>query len=146
MKAAQTFLEELLRQPDITRATEESLDQFSEPAIQVLNQMIRDAQQKGDTATMDKLQQVVAVLQKASAPPELSLVEHLLQHDEAEFEHALQEHDSEITPQFMDVLGSLATQLEMQPAESGNDEDRKMGERVQALYRAALRRSMKKNM
>lgn len=145
-KAAEAFLEELLKQPDITRATEESLDQFSEPAIQVLNQMIRDAQQKNDAAAMDRLQQVVAVLQKASAPPELSLIEHLIQHEPAAFEHALDEHDAEITPQFMDVLGNLATQLEMQPAESGNEEDKQMGERVQALYRAALRRSMKKNM
>jgi hypothetical protein len=146
MKEAQAFLEELLKQPDIALATEQSLDQFSEPAIQALNQMIRDAQEKNDTARMDKLQQVVAVLQKASAPPELVLIEHLIQHDEAEFEHALDEHDSEITPQFLDVLGNLATQLEMQPAESGNADDRKMSERVQALYRAALRRSMKKNM
>jgi hypothetical protein len=144
MKAAQAFLEELLKQPDITRATEESLDQFSEPAIQALNQMIRDAQQKNDAARMDKLQQVVAVLQKASGPPELELIEHMLQHDPAEFEHALEEHDAEITPQFLDVLGNLATQLEMQPAESGNAEDRKWG-RVQTLYRAALA-SMKKNM
>jgi uncharacterized protein YejL (UPF0352 family) len=146
MKAAQAFLEELLKQPDITRATEENLDQFSEPAIQVLNQMIRDAQQKSDAAGMARLQQVVAVLQKASGPPELELIEHLLQHDPAEFEHALEEHNAEITPQFLDVLGNLATQLEMQPAESGNEEDKQMGERVQALYRAALRRSMKKNM
>jgi hypothetical protein len=146
MKPAQAFLEELLKQPDITRATEENLDQFSEPAIQVLNQMIRDAQQKSDAAGMARLQQVVAVLQKASGPPELELIEHLLQHDPAEFEHALEEHNAEITPQFLDVLGNLATQLEMQPAESGNEEDKQMGERVQALYRAALRRSMKKNM
>jgi len=146
MKAARAFLENLLKQPDITRATEENLDQFSEPAIQVLNEMIREAQQKNDAVAIDKLQHVVAALQQASAPPELSLIEHLLEHEPAEFDRALGEHDAEITPQFMDVLANLATQLEMQPGDSGNAEDKKMGERVQALYSAALKRSMKKNM
>jgi len=146
MKAAQAFLEDLLKQADIKRATEENLDQFNEPAIQVLNQMIRDAQEKNDVSAMDKLQQVVGVLQQASAPPELSLIENLLDHEPSEFDHALEEHDAEITPQFMDVLANLATQLETQPVDGGNLEDRRMGERVQALFRAALKHSMKKNM
>jgi hypothetical protein len=146
MKAAQAFLDDLLQQPDITQATEANLDKFSEPTIQALNQMIRQAQSKNDTAMMDKLQQVVAVLQKASAPPELALIEHLLEHDPADFAHALDEHEAEITPRFLEVLGSLATQLESRPPEGGNEQDQLMSERVQALYRAALRRSMEKNM
>ena len=146
IKEAQVFLTDLLSQPDITKATEQSLAEFNEATIQALNQRIRDAQQKKDAAAMDKLQQVVAVLQRASAPPELELIEHLLEHEPGEFDAALDEHDAELTPQFMDVLGNLATQLEAQPAGGGNPQDKQMSDRVQALYRAALRHSMKKNM
>lgn len=145
LRAAHVFVDELLEQPDITQATEANLDKFSEPAIQVINEMIREAQSKNDSAKMNKLQQVVAVLQRASAPPELELIEHLIEHDPADFDHALEEHDADMTPQFLEVLSSLATQLDARP-DSGNSQDKMMADRVQALYRAALNRSMKKNM
>jgi CpXC motif protein len=145
MKAAEAFVDDLLGQPDIIKATEANLDKFSEPVIQVLNQMIRDAQGKNDTAQMGKLQQVVAVLQRASAPPELELIEHLIEHDPADFDHAIEEHDAEITAQFLEILGNLATQLDSRP-DSGNEQDKIMADRVQALYRTTLKRSMKKNM
>jgi hypothetical protein len=145
-KEAQAFLDKLLSQPDIGKATEQSLSEFNEVTVQALNQRIRDAQQNKANAAMSKLQQVVEVLQKASAPPELELIEDLLQHEPAEFDRVLAEHDAQLTPQFMDVLGNLSTQLESQPASAGNPEDKMMVERVQMLYRAALKYSMKKNL
>jgi predicted Zn-dependent protease with MMP-like domain len=146
IKSAQAFLKDLLEQEDIAKAAEQNLGRFDETTIQVLNQLIREAQNRNDINEMGRLQQLVEVLQKASSPPELDLIQQLIDHDPAEFDAALEEHANEITPQFLEVLGSLATQLEARPTEGGKQEDKLMAERVQSLYRTALRRSMTKNM
>jgi hypothetical protein len=147
LKQAQGFVEELLQQPDIVKATEENINQINEPVIQVLNAMLREAQQKNDTAKLAKLQQVVSVLQRASAPPpELNLLEEILEHDPADFEKELEAHAAQITPEFMNMLSGLSMQLEQQPQEQATAEDKATMEKVQTLYRVALKWQMKKNM
>jgi len=147
LKQAQAFLEELLQQPDIVKATEETIDQFTEPVIQVLNAMMREAQQKNDSTRMAKLQGVASVLQRASAPPpELHLLEEMLEGDPADFEKTLEAHAAQITPEFMNMLSGLSLQLEQQPQENATAEDKAMMDKVHILYRAALKWQMKKNM
>lgn len=146
LKRAKAFVEELLKQPDILKATQENLDQFSEPVMQILQAMIREAQQKNDAATLEKLQQVAAVLQQASAPPELSVLEQLLGLDERDFDKVLAENEGLLTEQFMGLLGGLIGQMDAQPKEQMTPEDAETFRKVEALYRAALRLSMKKNL
>jgi predicted Zn-dependent protease with MMP-like domain len=147
LKQAQAFIEQLLAQPDITKAAQENLDMFNELTMQVLEAMYREAQQKNDQDRQNKIQQVIGVLQQASTPPqELGVIERLLKYDEKEFEKAINEHEQEITPQFMEMLGGLAMQMSQQPKEAASEDDKVMMNKVQSLYNTALKWEMKKNL
>ena len=65
---ASQLLEELLAAKDIQAATSEHLPEINEIFVEVLRTALQNAQQKNDAARLQKLQQVVVVLQKASAP------------------------------------------------------------------------------
>jgi predicted Zn-dependent protease with MMP-like domain len=147
LKQAQAFIEQLLAQPDITKAAQENLDMFNELTMQVLEAMYREAQQKNDQDRQNKIQQVIGVLQQASTPPqELGVIERLLKYDEKEYEKAINEHEQEITPQFMEMLGGLAMQMSQQPKEAASEDDKVMMNKVQSLYNTALKWEMKKNL
>jgi predicted Zn-dependent protease with MMP-like domain len=147
LKRAQAFLDELLKQPDIVEATKANLDQFNEPVIQVLNAMLHDAQQKNDSEKMARLQQVVEILQQASTPPpELALLEQLLDRDENDFEKVLQEHEKDISPEFINLLGNLVAQIDAQPKDKMSDDDKVTMRKMGKLYSTALKLSMKKNL
>ena len=102
---------------------------------------MEQARQKGDQDRLGKLQQVVEVIQQASAPQgELALAEELMgAEDEAARKKILEEHAEEITPEFLQMLTSLLNQVEQQ----GQPE---MTKQLQEVYRAALRFSMQINM
>ncbi len=69
LKQAQKFVETLLEQPDIEKATQANLDNFSQDAVEVVNQMLRQASEANDYTRMGKQQKMVQVVQSASAPP-----------------------------------------------------------------------------
>jgi hypothetical protein len=147
MKQADAMLESLLAAPDVAQATMQNLANFqNEAVVQVLEGKLRDAQQKNDPVRMQKLQQMVAVLQQANTPPELELVNELVDAagDEASLEQALKAHESELTEELTGMLASLMQQVEQQ----GN-QDPNSGEilrRLEKIYRAILKRSMAKNL
>jgi hypothetical protein len=105
LKQARDFIEQLLVQPDVQKAVQENIDMFNELTMQVLEAMYREAQQKKDIDRLNKIQQIIMVLQQASAPPhELEVVQKMLGYDEEDFDKALNENDKEITPQFMEMF------------------------------------------
>ncbi len=145
LKQAQKFVETILEQPDIEKATQANLDNFSQDAVEVVNQMLRQASEANDYTRMGKLQKMVQVLQTASAPPpEVAFIEQLLQApDEAGMEQMLTENDAMVNQQFVDALSGLVTQMESQP---DNPEAKDMAEKLTEIYKVALKRVMKKNM
>ena len=147
LREATGFVEMLLAAPDIAQATRENLGAVNEPVIQVLNAMLREASEKQDADRLNKLRQLVAVLQEASAPPpEFALIEQLLEApDDAAIQQLLEANAAQITPQFMEALAGLAAQTENPPAET-SAEDRIVATRLQAVYKAALRFTMQRNM
>jgi hypothetical protein len=145
LKQAQKFVETLLEQPDIEKATQANLDNFSQDAVEVVNQMLKQASEANDYTRMGKLQKMVQVLQSASAPPpEVAFIEQLLQApDEAGMEQMLTENDAMVNQQFVDALSGLVAQMESQP---DNPEAKDMAEKLTEIYKVALKRVMKKNM
>ncbi len=145
LKQAQKFVETLLEQEDIEKATQANLDNFTQDAVEVVNQLLRQASEKNDYTRMGKLQKMVQVLQAASAPPpEVAFIEQLLQApDEAGMEKMLTDNDAMVNQQFVDALSGLVAQMESQP---DNPEAKAMGEKLTEIYRVALKRVMKKNM
>ncbi|MEW5831156.1 MAG: CpXC domain-containing protein [Chloroflexota bacterium] len=151
MKQAENFINQLLQQDDIAEATRANLPGFTDAAMQVLNAMLREANTKQDKARMDKLQQIVGVLQEASAPPpEVEFIETLLgaENDEDVLK-MLQENDEMVSQEFMDTLMGLAMQMESQLQQAGGQisaEEKATIERLQQVSRIALKYSMKRQM
>lgn len=144
-KQAQKFVETLLEQEDIEKATQENLEGFTQDAVEVVNQFLKQASEKNDYTRMGKLQKMVQVLQSASAPPpEVAFIEQLLQAaDEPALEKMLNDNDAMVNQQFVDALSGLVAQMESQ---GDNPEAKAMGEKLGEIYRVALKRVMKKNM
>jgi hypothetical protein len=147
LKQAKEFIEHLLAQPDVNKATQDNLDMFNELTMQVLENLYREAQQKKDIDRLNKIQQIIMILQQASTPPqELEIIQKFLEFDESDFDKALNEHEKEITPQFMEMLSGLAMQMSQQENVAAPAEEKATMKKVQALYSAALKREMKKNL
>lgn len=144
-KQVQDFIESLLEQEDVEKATRENIEGFSQDSVEVVNQLLKQASDKNDYARMGKLQKMVQVLQEASAPPpEIALVEQLLQApDDAAVEQMLKENDEMVNQQFLDALSGLVTQMESQ---GDNPEAKTMGVKLGEIYKVALKYSMKKNL
>ncbi len=145
MKAANQFIETILNAPDIAQATVQNINQFNDVAIQVLEAKLKEANQKQDAEMMQKLQQMVMVLQQASTPPEVALIQELVElQDDASIEKMLKDREAEITEDLTGTLATLMQQVETQKAE--NPEAAEMLNRLENVYRVLIKFQMQKNL
>ena len=146
-KQSQKFIETLLAQEDIAKATQDNLQSFTQETVDLVQQMLRQASEKNDYATMGKLQKMIEVLQQASAPPpEVAFIEQLLEAPDAPaLDKMLNENAEAVTDQFMEYLSGLVTQIEAQ-AGQGNAEAKALADKLGEVYKTALKFSMKKKM
>ncbi len=147
-KRAGELLSALLAAQDIQKATLERLNEISEAFVQVLNHALQEATQKKDNAQLEKLQQIAAVLQQVSAPPhEYELLEKLLDApDDTALNKMLEEHKDEITPEFASFIGGVLAQSEEQGEDKSKKEQAQILEKLNLIYRAVLKFSMKKSL
>jgi uncharacterized protein YutE (UPF0331/DUF86 family) len=134
-------LDKIMQADNVEQAATEALPEMDDFFAEALRNELEKARQDGDMGRIGKLQKVVNVIQQASAPPpEIALAEELMG---AETEPArreiLQAHAEEITPEFLQMLTTLVSQLEQQ----GQPD---LSQRLQEAYRSALRFSMEANM
>jgi hypothetical protein len=146
-KQATDFIEALLKEEDVEKATRENIENFTQDSVEVVNQLLRQASEKNDYTRMGKLQKMAQVLQEASAPPpEVAFIEQLIQAaDDAAVEQMLAENDGVINDQFLEALSGLVTQMDAQ-AEQGNTEAQPIAQRLSEVFKIALKYSMKKKM
>ena len=146
MKGAQAFLDKLMEQDDVEKATRDNLNNFTQEAVDLAQTMLRQASDKNDYARMGKLQKMIEVLQEASAPPpEVAFIEELLAApDEAAMEKMLTENEESINEDFISTLGGLMSQIES--TGQGNPEAKAITEKLEIVYKIALKISMKKQM
>jgi hypothetical protein len=147
-KHASELFNTLVNAENIEQATVEHIEEINDAFVQVLNRALQEANQKNDSALMPKLQQIVAVLQKASAPPpELALLEILLDApDESSLNTLLEQHAEEITPELSSIIANVLARSEEQAGGKPQGEDAQTIAKLQALYRAVLKFTMKKSM
>lgn len=147
-KQAQEFVEKVLAQEDVARATQDNLDGFSQDAVDVAQTMLRQASEKNDYARMGKLQKMIEVLQAASAPPpEVAFIEQLLDApDDAAVEKMLAANEGMVNDAFMEALNGLVAQMDAQAGQGANPEAKKLAEKLQGVYKTALKFSMKKKI
>ena len=145
-KQAQEFVESLLAQEDVVKAVQQNLDGFTQDAVDIVNQMLKQASEKNDYTRMGKLQKMVEILREVSTSPEVAFVEQLLDApDQAALEGMLDANKELINDQFMEALIGLVAQVD-QASEQGNPEAKALGEKLSVVYKTALKFSMKKNM
>jgi len=145
-KQAQEFVESLLSQDDVVKAVQDNLNGFTQDAVDIVNQMLRQASEKNDYTRMGKLQKMVEILREVSTPPEVAFIEQLLDApDDATLENMLEANKELINDQFMEALIGLVGQVD-QAAEQGNPEAKALGEKLSKIYKSALKFSMKKNI
>jgi hypothetical protein len=147
-KRANELLNTLLAADDIQQATANHIQEINDSFIQVLNTAIQEANKKNDAERMPKLQQIVAVLQQASAPPpELALLEELLDApDETALNEKLEQHAEEITPELNSIIANVLARSEDQAEKTPEGEDAQTIEKLRTIYKAVLRFSMKKSL
>lgn len=145
-KESQAFIEKLLEQEDVAKAARDNLEGFTQESVDLVGQMLRQASEKNDYVRMGKLQKVMEVLQEASAPPpEVAFIETLLEApDEAAMLKLLDENAAMVNEELMSALTGLMAQVEQ--AGAGNPEAQALGQKLEQVYKVALRFSMKKNM
>jgi len=145
-KQAQEFVESLLAQEDIDKAVRDNLNNFTQDAVDVVNQMLRQASEKNDYTRMGKLQKMVEILREVSTPPEVAFIEQLLEApDDATLNQMLDANKDLLNDQFMEALIGLVAQVD-QASEQGNPEAKALGEKLSQVYKTALKYSMQKNM
>jgi hypothetical protein len=142
------LLNKLLSTEDIQQATTEHLGEINDAFVQVLNRLLQDANKKNDTVLMPKLQEIVAVLQAASAPPpELALLEEMLAtSDESALNKMIEQHAGELTSEFTTMVASVISRSEEQAGKKPSGEEAQILEKLQLIYRAILKFTMKKNL
>lgn len=145
-KQAQEFVESLLAQDDIVTAVRNNLNNFTQDAVEVVNQMLRQASEKSDYTRMGKLQKMVEILREASTPPEVAFIEQLLDApDDMGLNQMLDENKDLINDQFMEALIGLVAQVD-QASEQGNPEAKSLSEKLSKVYKTALKYSMQRNL
>lgn len=148
-KEAQAFVEKLLEQEDIPKATQDNIQGFTQDSVNVVNQLLKQASEKNDYERMGKLQKMIEVLQEASAPPpEVAFIEQLLgAPDEAAMEKMLAENEEMVNEDLTNTLGGLMAQFEAQGrASQGGEQTKELTGKLETLYKIALKFSMKKKM
>lgn len=145
-KQAQTFVESLLAQDDIVKAVHDNLNNFTQDAVDVVNQMLRKASEQNDYTRMGKLQKMVEILREVSTPPEVGFIEQLLDApDDMALSKMLDENKDLLNDQFMEALIGLVAQVD-QAAEQGNPEAKSLSEKLGKIYKTALKYSMQRNL
>jgi hypothetical protein len=141
MTESNALLDEILNAPDIEKAAADALQEMDDFFGEALRSQLEDARKNGDMEKMARLQKVVTVIQQASAPPpEVALAEELMSaENENDRQKILAENADRITPEFLQMMTTLRTQLE----EQGQAD---LAQRLQEAYRSALRFSMQANL
>jgi hypothetical protein len=146
-KQAQELVEKILTQEDVAKATQANLESFTQDAVDVVQTLLRQASEKNDYARMGKLQKMLEILQAASAPPpEVAFIEKLLDApDQAGIEKMLADNENIVNDAFMETLNGLVAQVGSQ-AGQGNAEAKALTQKMELVYKTALKFSMKKKI
>jgi hypothetical protein len=138
---AHQLLDSILQAEDIGEAMLQSLPAVDEFFLQELNASLEKADKDGNKELLSRLQKIVDVLQQVSeAPPEVALIEELLDAPDDQARRQLMEANRDkITPEFLDALTNIVSQVQ-------SGEDKELAERMKSLHRMALRFSMEANL
>jgi hypothetical protein len=135
------LLDRILAAGDVESAMAQSLGAVDDVFLAEVDSAMEAARKSGDLDQISKIQRVINVIEKASAPPpELAFIEDLLDTgDETERYKILAENPEKVTPELLNTLTNIVAQTE-----GGSEPE--LTEQVKALHRQVLRFSMQANL
>jgi hypothetical protein len=142
IKTSNDLLEKIVDAENLEKELEDHIQELDDFFTDSLRNEIEKSRQAGNLERLNKLENVVAILKKYSAPPEeIQIIEQLIQApDEGARQKILEIQGSKITPEFVQIMGNIVQQA----AESGQSAD--IVEKIQKAYREVLRFSMSENL
>jgi len=134
-------LEQILSEQDVEQGLVKHSPVVDGIFLSVLNYALEQAEQQNDTVRLEKLNKILEIIEKASAPPEeVQLIEKLLGvENEVEQRKILEENAEKITPDLLNSMVNLVYQLQ-------ESQDEELGKRVSAVYKLMLRFSMERSL
>lgn len=137
----QKKLDNILSSEDVESALMEQSPVVDELFITVLQSTMEKAEQEKDQQKLEKLERIVSMIQKASAPPpEMEFIEKLLlAENEADQRKLLEENKSEVSADFMNTLTNLVYQFQ-------NSDNKELADKLSKLYKLVLRHSMESSL
>ncbi len=135
-------LEIILQAENIEESVMQNANLINELFVSLLEAEISQARKKGDLERINKLEQVMVVIEKLSTPAEeVQLLETLIEtKDETELDQKIDENKDHLTEQFINLLNNVIAQYE------SSTENPQLIEKIKSIYRKVLRISMKAKM
>jgi hypothetical protein len=142
MAKAKQLLEKIISVEKIEEELEKNFSAINDFFIQVLQAELSVARKDGNLDRIQKLERIMIVIEKASAPNEgIKLFESLLEFkDKDDLDRLISENSTKINQAFLDLMNNIVSQVQKQ-----NDQP-ELSEKVTIIHKAILRHSMKKQM
>lgn len=136
------LLFDILAEPNLEEAVKKHLPEMDEFFTQAVQSEFEAAHQKGDLTRIEKIQKVISIVEKESAPPpEIELIQKLLDGaDDASRLKVLEENSTMISDQFLTAINSIITEGE------ARKQSPELLESLHAIYKLAVRFNMEKNL
>jgi len=142
MTKAKQLLEKIISAEKIEEELEKNFNAVNDFFIQVLQAELSTARKGGDLDRIQKLERIMIVIEKASAPAEeVKLFENFLEFkDENDLEQLISENSAKMNQAFLDLMNNIVNQVQKQ------NNQPELIKKVKTVYKAVLRHSMKKQM
>jgi hypothetical protein len=142
LDSAMKLVEELSQTEDVENALQSRLNEVDDFFSQALQISFEDARKKGDMSRIDHLQKLIKAVEKASAPPpEIELIQKLLQlENEEQRMDLIKQNDALITPEFLQSLNGIIMDSQ------NRNQPQDLIDGLKEVHRSVLKYSMQKNI
>ena len=132
----------ILAEPDLEEAVKKHIPEMNEFFTQALQSEFEAAHQKGDMERIEKIQKVISIVEKESAPPpEIELIQSLLEAaDDAARQKILEEKSDLVNDQLLTAINAIIAEGE------ARKQSPELVASLRAVYKLALRFNMEKNL
>ena len=149
LKEARERIETILGEENLSEAVMNNISYIDEFFLQALGAELEDAKKNNNAQRLEKLQQLMQVIEEISTPAEFKLIDEFLEvaEDDAKLEAKIQEHSAELNEEFMNNLTGIVGQVEDRLEElQGKEKERQeqVLERLKLVHKKALRHTMEK--
>jgi len=151
INSAREIINNILEEDNLQESLLNNLGAVDQFFIQALSAELELAEQKKDDVRKKKLEDLIALIQEITTPPELKVMDELLGSvdDKDELNQAISNLDENITQKLIEYMTSIIGQYnERISGTSGDEKDELVQalEKIQAVYSAVLKQSMQKNL